>query len=219
VSIPHLYKGHDKTFFFVDYEGNRRTTAIAQQFLVPTAAERDGDLRSLGVNTQIPTSSINPTAKALLAYYPLPSSSSPPMISASSPFSRTLREVPAGRGSQFLNNSRLAGGWELTNVTVLETEPWLTPSISGSFDQSNTNVVNRGATLRPDAVSKAYGGRGCGQYLKPLLPLLLALAASVMQELAFSRDQALQRSRLAWRRTSRSLSARSCASSPPSPTF
>jgi hypothetical protein len=72
VSIPHLYNGHDKTFFFADYEGNRRTTAIAQQFLVPTAAERNGDLRSLGVNTQIPTNSINPTAKALLAYYPLP---------------------------------------------------------------------------------------------------------------------------------------------------
>jgi hypothetical protein len=72
VTIPHLYHGHDKTFFFADYEGNRRTTAIARQLLVPTAAERNGDLRGLGVNAQIPTSSINPTAKALLACYPLP---------------------------------------------------------------------------------------------------------------------------------------------------
>jgi len=72
VRIPHLYNGHDKTFFFADYEGNRRTTAIAQQFLVPTVAERNGDLRGLGVNTQIAASSISPTAKALLAYYPLP---------------------------------------------------------------------------------------------------------------------------------------------------
>jgi carboxypeptidase family protein len=72
VHIPHFYNGHDKMFFFADYEGNRRTTAIAQQFLVPTAAERNGDLRGLGANTLIPASSINPTAKALLAYYPLP---------------------------------------------------------------------------------------------------------------------------------------------------
>jgi hypothetical protein len=72
VTIPHLYHGHDKTFFFADYEGNRRTTAIAQQFLVPTAAERNGDLRGLGINTQIPATAVNPTAKALLAYYPLP---------------------------------------------------------------------------------------------------------------------------------------------------
>src|SRR6201996_133950 len=72
VSIPHLFSGHNKTFFFADYEGNRRTTAVAQQFLVPTQEERNGDLRGLGVNTQIPANTISPTAKALLAYYPLP---------------------------------------------------------------------------------------------------------------------------------------------------
>src|ERR1700749_2520213 len=71
VSIPHLLNGH-KTFFFADYEGNRRTTAVAQQFLVPTQEERNGDLRGLGANTQIPANAISPTAKALLAYYPLP---------------------------------------------------------------------------------------------------------------------------------------------------
>jgi hypothetical protein len=80
----------------------------------------------------------------------------------------SIYQLPAGRGRQFLSDNRvmdlLLGDWELTNITLLETGPWLTPSISGSFDQSNTNVVNRGATLRPDAVSKAYGGRGRGQY-------------------------------------------------------
>lgn len=71
LSIPHLYNGKDKTFFFADYEGNRRTTAVAQQFLVPTEAERSGDLTALG-GPVIPQSSINPTATALLSYYPLP---------------------------------------------------------------------------------------------------------------------------------------------------
>ncbi len=47
LSIPHLYNGKDRTFFFADYEGNRRTTAVAQQFLVPTQAEREGDLSDL----------------------------------------------------------------------------------------------------------------------------------------------------------------------------
>ena len=65
VTIPHLYNGHDKTFFFVDYEGNRRTTAVAQQFLVPTQAERNGDLSGLGTaSLTIPQSSISPTATA-----------------------------------------------------------------------------------------------------------------------------------------------------------
>ncbi|CAN5536064.1 hypothetical protein BH10ACI4_BH10ACI4_16030 [soil metagenome] len=71
VSIPHLYDGRSRTFFFVDYEANRRTTAVAQQFLVPTAAQRGGDLTDLGGGIIAP-SSISPTAKALLAYYPLP---------------------------------------------------------------------------------------------------------------------------------------------------
>ena len=53
VSVPHLYNGKDKTFFFFDYEGNRRSTAVAEQFLVPTQAERNGDLSALGVTTPI----------------------------------------------------------------------------------------------------------------------------------------------------------------------
>jgi hypothetical protein len=70
LGIPHLYDAKDKTFFFFDYEGNRRSTAVAQQFLVPTQAERNGDLAALGVTT--PITNINPTATALLSYLPLP---------------------------------------------------------------------------------------------------------------------------------------------------
>jgi hypothetical protein len=73
LSIPHLYNGKDKTFFFLDYEGNRRSTAVAEQFLVPTQEERNGNLAALcSTCSAIPTSSINATAKALLSYYPLP---------------------------------------------------------------------------------------------------------------------------------------------------
>src|SRR6201995_2431767 len=81
VTIPHLYSGRDKTFFFVDYEGNRRTTAAAQHFVVPTQAERNGDLTAFTPPCNrkpcppplmIPQSQITPTAKALLTYIPLP---------------------------------------------------------------------------------------------------------------------------------------------------
>ena len=96
VSIPKLYDGKDKTFFFFDYEGNRRHTSAPEQLLVPTQAERNGDLSALvaqqqgGVlmdpftgkayaNNAIPSGSactnpqdcINPVAQALLNYYPL----------------------------------------------------------------------------------------------------------------------------------------------------
>src|ERR1700722_2992098 len=42
VIVPKLYNGKDKTFFFVDYEGNRKTLSSPQQLLVPTQAERNG---------------------------------------------------------------------------------------------------------------------------------------------------------------------------------
>ncbi len=78
VAIPHLYDGHNKTFFFADYEGNRKSTATLQQFLVPSVADRTGDLSDQVVGTgcggpnTVAQGAINPTAKALLAYIPLP---------------------------------------------------------------------------------------------------------------------------------------------------
>jgi hypothetical protein len=93
VVIPKLYNGRNKTFFFVDYEGNRKTQSYPEQLLVPTAAERSGNLnglvQALGLgpvmnpftgapfpNNTIPTGTcaacINPVAQNLLNYYPLP---------------------------------------------------------------------------------------------------------------------------------------------------
>jgi hypothetical protein len=70
VAVPHLYDGRN-TFFFFDYEGNRRATATLQQFLVPSIADRTGNLADIGGPTIAP-SQISQTAKALLTYIPLP---------------------------------------------------------------------------------------------------------------------------------------------------
>jgi hypothetical protein len=93
LSIPHLYDGHNKTFFFFDYEGNRRRASQAEQYTVPTALERTGNLSELaptlpGASTGNPVlrnpstgqpypnltiPNISPFATALLnKYYPLP---------------------------------------------------------------------------------------------------------------------------------------------------
>jgi hypothetical protein len=99
-------------------------------------------------------------------------------------------QLPFGEGRTFLTSAgwrnAVLGGWELNNVTVLETGPWLTPSISPggcqvallqndtcpslndqpeTNDQSNTNVVNRGTYLRPDQLStNFYQGRSRAHY-------------------------------------------------------
>jgi hypothetical protein len=71
VVLPKLYNGHGKTYFFFDYEGNRRSTSTLQQFLVPSVADRSGNLSDMGGPTIAPAQ-ITQTAKALLTYIPLP---------------------------------------------------------------------------------------------------------------------------------------------------
>jgi hypothetical protein len=78
-------------------------------------------------------------------------------------------QLPFGKGRAFMAGggwkNELLGGWDLTNITLLETGPWQTPSISAAADQSNTNVANRGAIIRPDVVSNNfYAGQSRAQF-------------------------------------------------------
>jgi len=81
-------------------------------------------------------------------------------------------ELPVGAGRKWLNNSAwtnaLIGGWNFTTVTLLQTGPWLTPTISAADDQSNTDILNRGTILRPDCVANpaAYSG-SVARYFNP----------------------------------------------------
>jgi hypothetical protein len=93
VVIPKLYPKKNKTFFFLDYEGNRKSQSYPEQLLVPTEAERNGDLSAMVAglgngpvmnpftnapfpNNTIPAGNcqacINPVAQNMLNYYPLP---------------------------------------------------------------------------------------------------------------------------------------------------
>ncbi len=47
VILPHFSTIKDRTFFFADYEGNRKTQSDPQELLVPTALERSGNLTEL----------------------------------------------------------------------------------------------------------------------------------------------------------------------------
>lgn len=87
VVVPHLYDGHNRTFFFGDYEGFRMLQGQVQFSNTPTVAERNGDLSALGVAIYdpfnparprfaggvIPQGRISPSSLAILqALQPLP---------------------------------------------------------------------------------------------------------------------------------------------------
>ncbi|MBI3681960.1 MAG: TonB-dependent receptor [Acidobacteria bacterium] len=94
VMLPRLYDGHNRTFFFMDYEANRRASQAVLSPTVPTEALRRGDfsqvrgltLRDLDgapfPGNQIPRSRQNATSLGLGNFYPLPNFGPPDLLSA-----------------------------------------------------------------------------------------------------------------------------------------
>ena len=89
--IPHIYDGHDKTFFFVNFDGAWARNAVDQFSTVPTLFERQnlGDFCDRGAQLYIPNSNLtgprtpvgcqipanvplNPAALGLLQFIPQP---------------------------------------------------------------------------------------------------------------------------------------------------
>ena len=87
-TIPKLYTGDTRTFFFLNYTGNRSHTPYDAYSRVLTPAERSGDFSALGQAIVDPTTGlpfpggiipgdrIDPSARALLAVMPSPNQSS-----------------------------------------------------------------------------------------------------------------------------------------------
>jgi hypothetical protein len=65
-------------------------------------------------------------------------------------------QLPFGKGRKWGTRSTalslLAGGWDLNTIMLIESGPWLTPTISAALDQSNTDAVARSTIVRPDVV-------------------------------------------------------------------
>ena len=91
VSIPHLYNGKDRTFFFFDYEGQRLRQGEVFNSIVPTAAQREGNFGAKTIydplltttvngavvrvpfaNNTIPAGRLAPQALAIQNYNPVP---------------------------------------------------------------------------------------------------------------------------------------------------
>jgi hypothetical protein len=84
VLIPHLYNGHDKTFFFVNYDRTIQPNSTLVTETVPTAAQRTGDLSNSPGKIFQPGSTtspaftnnqvgpIDPATAKILALLPLP---------------------------------------------------------------------------------------------------------------------------------------------------
>jgi hypothetical protein len=71
VVIPHIYDGHDRTFYFGGYQGFRQILGTTQVIPVPTQAERQG-IDTITFPGDTLTVPLNPAIAPVLAHYPLP---------------------------------------------------------------------------------------------------------------------------------------------------
>lgn len=88
VFLPHIYNGHNRTFFFATYEGYRGPRQTTQQFEVPTAQMKQGNFSGVvgiqpltnpftgGIypNYTVP---INPISQKFLQFFPSPNVGDP----------------------------------------------------------------------------------------------------------------------------------------------
>jgi hypothetical protein len=66
-------------------------------------------------------------------------------------------ELPYGHDRHWSSQSgpmnRILGGWNLNTITLLETGPYLTPTMNVAFDQTNTDPAAAGiSVVRPDVI-------------------------------------------------------------------
>ena len=71
VIIPGIYNGHNRTFFFAEYQGFRQVLGTTQVFAVPTAAERNG-IDTTAYAGDMLTVPVNPEIVPVLSGYPMP---------------------------------------------------------------------------------------------------------------------------------------------------
>jgi hypothetical protein len=178
VTIPHLYSGKDKTFFFLDYEGNRRRTSVPEQYLVPTQAQVNGNLTGLPIidpasgnptnvllnpssgapfpNNTIPPSMLNAVSQRLLhEYYPLPNVNNP----GGSYNYETLQPTPATTNGwdvrldhYITSNQQVYARFSWKNLNTDTVNPLLPDDINVEHDRSF--IVSYNYTITPKMVNE-----------------------------------------------------------------
>jgi hypothetical protein len=172
LSIPHLYNGKDKTFFFVDYEGQRLRQGLVVNSTVPTDAQRLGDFSAPGLKTLydplttprtqiscngvlnvICPSRIPAQASAVLAYYPH-ANSGPTSFKAVPSQGIDWDQGTIRVDHQFNSSNRLFARWIYVNNR--ESDPNAAPLLktasltSNGYDLAVGLITNIGANKVQD---------------------------------------------------------------------
>ena len=160
IRIPHLYDGKNRTFVFVDYEGNRKRTSQPEQYLVPTQAEREGNLSDLGGST-VPQQELNASSLALLNnYYPLPNVNCISQLTPTCSFNyENLQPIPSstngidGRIDHIINSKQqIYARFNWKNLVTNVVNPLLPNDLDHEHDRSF--LVSHNYSLRSNLLNE-----------------------------------------------------------------
>lgn len=167
LSIPHLYAGKDRTFFFLDYEAQRLRQGLVESGTVPTPAQRSGDFSAPGLNkiydpqTTTTTGGVTtrqqiscngvlnvicpnrivPQAQAVLTYYPTGNASAT-SFQAVPTQSIDWDQFTVRVDEQINPNNRVTFRW--TYVNNRETDPNFAPLLKTASLTSNAQDIALG---------------------------------------------------------------------------
>ena len=188
VRLPKIFDGRNKLFFFNNYEGYRNVLPVNQLLTVPTAAERSGDFsgrytaggqliriydplattpvpnqpgqveRAPFAGNVIPVNRINPTAAALMNYYPAPNTAPGNTLTNANNY------VASGSGKNVQNMWTLKGDYNLSDTQHLfarYTQSGQGGGAANLFGDSPTCAT----CLKAGNPAGAYSARGGGSDL------------------------------------------------------
>ncbi len=155
VRIPHLYDGHDKTFFFVNYDRTITNTPTVLSLTVPSATQRTGDLSNAlattdaNGKTRTPQKIFQPTGTTSAAF----TNNKVGPIDPAAAKILALLPLPNTPGTYDATNNRYTGNWTSQQAPVSDTlrlvvrlDQQITPNDRVSlnlyrYNQSTPNAV------------------------------------------------------------------------------
>ncbi|MCU1259799.1 MAG: hypothetical protein JWO80_2684 [Bryobacterales bacterium] len=171
VSIPKIYSGRNKTFFFGSFEALRLPRQVIQIENVPSIAMRQGDLTSLG-GPVVPASQISPLSLKMLQYlFPLPNYGAPGATSNNyaAYFATPIKSNQADTRFDQIISSRQQTYVRLTykNRRVQNPPSSTSSALLGPFSQPEVDYSISGGynyVLSPSVINELRGGVSGNHY-------------------------------------------------------
>jgi hypothetical protein len=166
LSLPKLYSGKNRTFFFLNYEGMRQRAGQVFNSLVPSPAQKSGDFSAAGLNTiydpttsspfpgnRIPAASLSPQAQFFAKYLSDPNAGNRAIFAPSQVLNQDQFTV---RVDQTINSTNRAFV-RYSFINYQENDPNVFPSLGyASLNTRGHNVVGALiSNVRPAVINEA----------------------------------------------------------------